>query len=121
MLPFAFSDVGAMSQLEFLLQHVEERLFQLAQAQKDDAAYLEVTDYVPPEDEERRVAGRIGEDDGLSSEQFLQRVAPVTRLSSFGQLVDYVEHKLLLDRKSTRLNSSHVRISYAVFCLKKKK
>src|SRR5690554_6179472 len=27
----------------------------------------------------------------------------------------------LADRKSTRLNSSHVRISYAVFCLKKKK
>src|SRR5690554_1726253 len=26
-----------------------------------------------------------------------------------------------VDRKSTRLNSSHVRISYAVFCLKKKK
>src|SRR5690554_2579201 len=28
---------------------------------------------------------------------------------------------MLSDRKSTRLNSSHVRISYAVFCLKKKK
>src|SRR5687768_17853503 len=28
---------------------------------------------------------------------------------------------LLLDRKSTRLNSSHGYISYAVFCLKKKK
>src|SRR3989442_8221323 len=28
---------------------------------------------------------------------------------------------LFADRKSTRLNSSHVRISYAVFCLKKKK
>src|SRR5699024_12085597 len=28
---------------------------------------------------------------------------------------------LLRDRKSTRLNSSHVSISYAVFCLKKKK
>src|SRR5690349_22951919 len=28
---------------------------------------------------------------------------------------------LLTDRKSTRLNSSHVEISYAVFCLKKKK
>src|SRR3712207_7873753 len=27
----------------------------------------------------------------------------------------------LLDRKSTRLNSSHANISYAVFCLKKKK
>src|SRR5690625_6878422 len=28
---------------------------------------------------------------------------------------------IFLDRKSTRLNSSHVAISYAVFCLKKKK
>src|SRR3989442_7482160 len=28
---------------------------------------------------------------------------------------------LVLDRKSTRLNSSHVRISYAVFCLKNKR
>src|SRR3712207_7918037 len=31
------------------------------------------------------------------------------------------EVELLLDRKSTRLNSSHANISYAVFCLKKKK
>src|SRR5688572_32069237 len=30
-------------------------------------------------------------------------------------------YTLLLDRKSTRLNSSHSQISYAVFCLKKKK
>src|SRR5436309_4660976 len=30
------------------------------------------------------------------------------------------EHRAALDRKSTRLNSSHVKISYAVFCLKKK-
>src|SRR5690606_41969380 len=28
--------------------------------------------------------------------------------------------KVFIDRKSTRLNSSHVKISYAVFCLKKK-
>src|SRR5256885_13097187 len=30
-------------------------------------------------------------------------------------------HAVALDRKSTRLNSSHLVISYAVFCLKKKK
>src|SRR5438874_8283099 len=30
-------------------------------------------------------------------------------------------HGMARDRKSTRLNSSHVEISYAVFCLKKKK
>src|SRR3712207_8534204 len=37
---------------------------------------------------------------------FLQRLRPTART---------------LDRKSTRLNSSHANISYAVFCLKKKK
>src|SRR3712207_7339240 len=31
------------------------------------------------------------------------------------------EDAIILDRKSTRLNSSHANISYAVFCLKKKK
>src|SRR5439155_9115327 len=31
------------------------------------------------------------------------------------------ERRVLTDRKSTRLNSSHVATSYAVFCLKKKK
>src|SRR5947199_6464264 len=35
--------------------------------------------------------------------------------------VDVVTVSQLLDRKSTRLNSSHLGISYAVFCLKKKK
>src|SRR2546430_8729333 len=44
----------------------------------------------------------------------------------FAHLVNLREHRLALrvsglDRKSTRLNSSHSQISYAVFCLKKKK
>src|SRR5699024_11325540 len=40
----------------------------------------------------------------------------IIRLSEF----EPVRPKLDKDRKSTRLNSSHVSISYAVFCLKKK-
>src|SRR5690606_39415650 len=35
-------------------------------------------------------------------------------------LLGYVAQHILTNRKSTRLNSSHVKISYAVFCLKKK-
>src|SRR2546427_6992254 len=34
---------------------------------------------------------------------------------------DQVRGRAITDRKSTRLNSSHSQISYAVFCLKKKK
>src|SRR5256885_7644487 len=36
-------------------------------------------------------------------------------------LPDIPKSLLVIDRKSTRLNSSHLVISYAVFCLKKKK
>src|SRR5690625_6177792 len=45
-------------------------------------------------------------------------------LTSVGLLLIYSLSTFLhyiVDRKSTRLNSSHVAISYAVFCLKKKK
>src|SRR3712207_8631663 len=37
-----------------------------------------------------------------------------------GKATEHVDG-LYIDRKSTRLNSSHANISYAVFCLKKKK
>src|SRR5699024_12540467 len=40
--------------------------------------------------------------------------------ATFPDGVPLVGEHLALDRKSTRLNSSHVSISYAVFCLKKK-
>src|SRR3712207_7286102 len=43
---------------------------------------------------------------------------------SLGQIhaaAEAMKHSSSLDRKSTRLNSSHANISYAVFCLKKKK
>src|SRR5207302_4801409 len=42
-------------------------------------------------------------------------------LSLGAVLVTSNEKEFQRDRKSTRLNSSHVKISYAVFCLKKKK
>src|SRR5699024_11525978 len=70
------------------------------------------------ENEQRFVAK--AEEEQLSSEAIEQKIsdAQTTR--------QQVEEKLaadrqIRDRKSTRLNSSHVSISYAVFCLKKKK
>src|SRR5690625_872349 len=65
----------------------------------------------------QRVAGRAGFDSGAP--RFLQGL----RLSS-EHLIDTVNDDgttmIEIDRKSTRLNSSHVAISYAVFCLKNK-
>src|SRR5690554_7689575 len=46
---------------------------------------------------------------------------PLGGIRGAAQLLDRELESTEQDRKSTRLNSSHVRISYAVFCLKKKK
>src|SRR2546430_3623217 len=43
------------------------------------------------------------------------------RQASLAQQIGVLAQPALRDRKSTRLNSSHSQISYAVFCLKKKK
>src|SRR3712207_8462770 len=48
--------------------------------------------------------------------------AMVLAIGDKDQLIAIDDHVVWdLDRKSTRLNSSHANISYAVFCLKKKK
>src|SRR5438874_7157911 len=69
----------------------------------------------------RSVLGRAG-DLGLHRGD---RLADVARLE-LGELLPVrldrgAQRRQGEDRKSTRLNSSHVEISYAVFCLKKKK
>src|SRR5207244_13042653 len=50
-----------------------------------------------------------------------QNLLTVTEIASrASQIADAADLPLIADRKSTRLNSSHQIISYAVFCLKKK-
>src|SRR5256885_6084250 len=72
------------------------------------------------------------EDEAYLAGKFNDRLAPIFRKAQLlglpisrrygeGQGADVLTYALALDRKSTRLNSSHLVISYAVFCLKKKK
>src|SRR5207249_10779915 len=59
--------------------------------------------------------GREAETDLTVASEFVSPAAIRTLRKEAGGLI------CMTDRKSTRLNSSHVSISYAVFCLKKKK
>src|SRR5690625_6469901 len=56
----------------------------------------------------------------IQGEQLMQLIQSNTRLEKKSLVESFVTLSGE-DRKSTRLNSSHVAISYAVFCLKKKK
>src|SRR5207253_8538967 len=69
--------------------------------------------------QEACLSNREGGGDFLGSVRFLSALGFIRKHAGAA-----VEGRALLeeaDRKSTRLNSSHVAISYAVFCLKKKK
>src|SRR2546429_7361030 len=60
----------------------------------------------------RRARRLVAQDAGASTLQLVQLLHPADAAEG---------PELRVDRKSTRLNSSHGYISYAVFCLKKKK
>src|SRR5690606_41950034 len=76
---------------------------------------------------EPEVGGNLRDDGQFLRRDFASRdpgdngVAPVLLHVGHGPVVGVLERAATRDRKSTRLNSSHVKISYAVFCLKKKK
>src|SRR2546422_6106390 len=57
----------------------------------------------------------------LVLEELRQRAVAQSLLTLLRMIHDEIRHQRPRDRKSTRLNSSHGYISYAVFCLKKKK
>src|SRR3989442_11495335 len=63
--------------------------------------------------------GQATVDDGLAQKFGLGIGSNLSVLTS--NVVTKTNVTFRIDRKSTRLNSSHVRISYAVFCLKKKR
>src|SRR5438874_8339386 len=64
------------------------------------------------------ILGRIGSAALLLAVIAVVRLGPRATLVEIRRAWGWISTR---DRKSTRLNSSHVEISYAVFCLKKKK
>src|SRR5690554_7036985 len=74
----------------------------------------QLTDSTTPDPVTRQVQATLDEASLSLADQFARREVLSFNVNVNGTQIE-------VDRKSTRLNSSHVRISYAVFCLKKKK
>src|SRR5690606_41117868 len=88
-----------------------------------DTSYLPVAwEYreVIEEAMEQKTAGKVFyfcEEEGIC--EALGKVARMNEIDREGLFI-IMDNGMKIDRKSTRLNSSHVKISYAVFCLKQK-
>src|SRR5256885_9391386 len=67
------------------------------------------------------IEGKPADDRSLNAATAAVRLIEVDDDSAGQRLDNFLIRHLKGDRKSTRLNSSHLVISYAVFCLKKKK
>src|SRR2546430_5772894 len=77
---------------------------------------------------QRRVALKRLTADAVAGDRILREARAAARLNhpNIAAVYDVIQQDdqsfiVMEDRKSTRLNSSHSQISYAVFCLKKKK
>ncbi len=95
MLPFVLTERDAMTNLGFLVAHLEEKLHKLAQAQRGPGLEVE------PGDEAFSLEGQsfnqsfpIGENEALDVEEFLSSSGRV-KLKTFDDLVTYLEYKLL--------------------------
>src|SRR5690348_17434194 len=67
---------------------------------------------------ERNLLGIAGTDDCITADSRFREMRKIFPHSTHGASAERLDSGQ--DRKSTRLNSSHPSISYAVFCLKKK-
>src|SRR5688572_31747162 len=65
-------------------------------------------------------AAIVEKDNRLGGTCTLRGCIPTKQMLMSAHVYEQMQHAADLDRKSTRLNSSHSQISYAVFCLKKK-
>src|SRR5690625_6542249 len=86
-----------------------------SETEEKEVSGVESTDNSDDSANGEEAAEETDEEDG-SKEEFDQEIVDN---DNFKATLTSVEK--IVDRKSTRLNSSHVAISYAVFCLKKKK
>jgi uncharacterized protein len=95
MLPFVLADKDAMTNLGFLVSHLEERLFKLAERQR--GPHLEVeeddADFALERDVDARGRTRMGTDEGVPFERLGGGLG--VRLTRFDDLVEYLEYKLL--------------------------
>src|SRR5699024_9301469 len=104
-----------------LIELSDELALSYAEKFKDD-----VLEIIPEKIEDGMLVGHadnymkiaVNGDESLTGELVKVKVTEQDYPVSKGEIVKVLDKP---DRKSTRLNSSHVSISYAVFCLKKKK
>src|SRR3712207_7249559 len=87
---------------------------------------LSLHDALPILDHPGSLAAAQGHPDGEGAGRGRSRALPLQRRRDAGRRPRRAARRpahrpAAVDRKSTRLNSSHANISYAVFCLKKKK
>src|SRR5438034_7743747 len=95
---------------------------QIARILQDTAQLLEIDGAIIGRYRSYEKAAELIDSLPDSIEQLVKEPEKLKELPGIGdRMVEHLEEIVKTDRKSTRLNSSHTVISYAVFCLKKKK
>src|SRR5699024_12166854 len=95
--------------------------FQLRLIVKNKNIIISNSGIIIPAPEPQRIRPTIKTEKlGAKAEINVPRANMLMAVKNNFLVVNFLMRNAVIDRKSTRLNSSHVSISYAVFCLKKK-
>lgn len=94
MLPFVLTERDAMTNLGFLVAHLEEKLYKLSQGKRGPYLEVEMGDEAFSLSEDFKQAMPIREDDALDAEGLLA-LSGRTKLRTFDELLAYLEYKLL--------------------------
>src|SRR5205814_7369142 len=82
---------------------------------------LQFISYYHPADYIRALGRAYEREQSAAAKDAIAQILTNSRMCAEGHRPICQDTGIVKDRKSTRLNSSHLGISYAVFCLKKKK
>src|SRR5690554_1112475 len=113
-----------LDRIAVLEEEMVEIKSQLSEEQEEfrnlEEEMMDVDDQLRKESETLSIKSNLYNQENIQYHQQVNQVDRLEQEISFKQSA-FESSRERIDRKSTRLNSSHVRISYAVFCLKKKK
>src|SRR2546427_13087969 len=122
---------GVSEKLDGLEQFHPERMASRILGMGDVLSLVEEARKMVDAGKAKKFAEKVKKGEGFDLEDFKQQIGQMRKMGGMSALVDKLPAQFaqaaqllfvpLRDRKSTRLNSSHSQISYAVFCLKKKK
>src|SRR5690625_293141 len=113
-------DTTIISASRYTKKSQDKRDPEMRQTRKGNQWYFGMKTHVGVDSRTKLIHSMVATSANVHNSQVLSKLLHGKKTQVYGDSTYMEQREVIRDRKSTRLNSSHVAISYAVFCLKQK-